>query len=79
MMSYFVQIIKKSSYKKAFVTFFIMGVLIEFLQLMTGYRSFEFLDMVANTSGLLMGWLIFGNYLSNILELIEKFLNFKNA
>ncbi len=79
MMSYFAQILKKSSYKKAFIAFLLMGVLIEFLQLMTGYRSFELLDMVANTSGLLMGWLIFGNYFSNILLFVEKLLNFKNA
>mgnify|MGYP001035981566 CR=1 FL=1 len=79
MMSYFCQILNKSSYKVAFIIFVLMGVLIEFLQLMTGYRSFEFLDMMANTSGLLMGWLIFGNYFSNVLKNIESFLKFKNS
>ena len=33
-----------------------MGILIEFLQRMTGYRDFEVLDMVADAIGVLLGW-----------------------
>ncbi len=33
-----------------------MGVLIEFLQGLTGYRYFEFADMLANSIGVLLGW-----------------------
>lgn len=36
--------------------FVAMGVGIEFIQGATGYRSFELLDMVANTVGVLLGW-----------------------
>jgi VanZ family protein len=35
-----------------------MGVLIEFLQGQTGYRSFDVNDMVANTLGVLSGWVV---------------------
>jgi len=35
-----------------------MGVLIEFLQGQTGYRSFDVHDMVANALGVLSGWVV---------------------
>ena len=35
----------------------ILGVSIEFLQGLTGYRSCELGDMLANTTGVLVGWL----------------------
>lgn len=33
-----------------------MGIGIEFVQRMTGYRDFEWLDMVADAVGVLLGW-----------------------
>ena len=36
--------------------FVLMGVGLEFLQARTGYRSYEVLDMAANTLGVLLGW-----------------------
>lgn len=32
------------------------GVAVEFLQEMTGYRYFEFADMLANAAGVMLGW-----------------------
>ncbi len=40
------------------IGFVVMGVGIEFLQEMTGYRFYEVLDMLANTSGVFVGWLV---------------------
>lgn len=34
------------------------GVLIEYMQYFTPTRSFDFLDMVANTSGVITAWLV---------------------
>ncbi|WP_372655555.1 VanZ family protein [Halobacteriovorax sp.] len=79
MMSYFVQITKKESYKNIFIIFFLIGVLIELLQLMSGYRSFELLDILANTTGLVIGLVTFGKFFSNIILYIEKLLNFKDT
>jgi VanZ family protein len=36
--------------------FIAMGIGLEFMQDATGYRSFELLDMAANTLGVLLGW-----------------------
>lgn len=33
-----------------------MGVCIEYIQRLTGYRSFEVADMVANALGVMLGW-----------------------
>lgn len=35
-----------------------MGIVIEFLQGQTGYRSFDVLDMLANALGVLAGWVV---------------------
>ena len=40
------------------VAFCAMGVAVEFLQGMTGYRSFEVADMAANSVGVLIGWCV---------------------
>jgi VanZ family protein len=36
--------------------FVAMGIGLEFIQGMLGYRTFEVLDMLANTIGVLLGW-----------------------
>ena len=36
--------------------FVAMGVALEFMQGNLGYRSFELLDMAANTAGVMGGW-----------------------
>lgn len=38
------------------VGFVAMGVGLELAQTWVGYRSFELLDMAANTAGVLLGW-----------------------
>ena len=38
------------------VGFIAMGIAIEFLQKMTGYRTFDVFDMLANGTGVLLGW-----------------------
>lgn len=39
-----------------------MGVLVEVLQGLSGYRYFEFADMIANSSGVLMAWLMMNSF-----------------
>ena len=38
--------------------FIVMGALIEFLQGLTSYRSFEWLDIAADTEGVTLAWLL---------------------
>lgn len=52
---WFQQLFIKKFGIKILVSLFFMGVLIEILQGFSGYRSFEFMDIVANSVGVLVG------------------------
>jgi len=49
-----------------------MGILLEFLQGFTAARSFEYMDMVANTGGVTLGWLLGKTRLSMALDAFER-------
>ena len=49
-----------------------MGATLEFLQGMTGYRSFEIADMAANAMGAALGWGLAQTPLGNALAWIER-------
>ncbi len=49
-----------------------MGIIIEYLQRATGYRSFEYIDMVANTIGVLAGYLFSKFIYDDLIVLFEK-------
>jgi len=51
-----------------------MGVVLEFLQGMTGYRTYDPLDMLANTCGVLLGLLLAPPRLPNGLPTVERWL-----
>lgn len=68
--------------KELFSVFFalvVMGILIEFLQKMVGYRTFEYGDMVANAVGCILGtWnllKIFPNFMLNVDRSLKSFFN----
>ncbi len=49
-----------------------MGVGIEFLQGMGGYRYFEYADMLANTTGVLIGWGLAQTRMGRVLTMLEE-------
>jgi len=56
------------------VAFTAMGVALEFLQGMTGYRDFEVADMLANAIGAAVGWGLAQTPLRNVLAWLEGVL-----
>jgi len=54
------------------MTFAALGATLEFLQGMTGYRSFEIADMVANAIGAVLGWGLAQTPLKSGLAWIER-------
>ena len=54
------------------VAFAAMGVVIEFLQGMTGYRTFDPFDMIANGVGAALGWGLVQTPLGNALGWTES-------
>jgi len=56
------------------VAFAAMGVVLEFLQGLTEYRSFEVADMVANAVGSGLGWCLLQTPLKFALTLAERWI-----
>ncbi len=54
------------------VAMIIMGVVIEFLQGWSGYRYFEYADMLANSTGVVLGYLLARTALGRVFISIEK-------
>ena len=53
------------------IGFVAMGITVEYLQGMTGYRSFDVNDMVANAIGVAMGWAVVQTPLRRLLHWVE--------
>ncbi|RDH82973.1 MAG: hypothetical protein DIZ80_11970 [endosymbiont of Galathealinum brachiosum] len=73
LMGWFMQIYhaKKTVYMCA-IFFIVMGISLEFLQAMTGYRFFDVYDMLANTTGVLLAWMLVRTPFPEILSYIES-------
>lgn len=55
--SWFAVVLHAESRRLSVIGLTAMGVLVEILQGWSGYREFEYADMLANGSGVLAGWL----------------------
>lgn len=73
---WFAQLYQTKQSRLFYLIFFIlMGMLLEVLQGLGTVRIFEYSDMVANSAGVLMAWLITKGKLKNIMLAFEsKFL-----
>ena len=56
------------------VAFFAMGAVLEFLQRLSGYRTFQYSDMVANGVGIFLGWLLAKTWFGTFLVKLDKLL-----
>ena len=50
----------------------LMGAALEILQGLSGYRSFEYADMLANTAGVILGWLAAHTMLGRMRQALEN-------
>lgn len=75
LMGWFVQIFQHRAARIVCGCLFVtMGVGIEFVQGMTPHRQFDVLDMVANTSGVLLAWILAYTWMGSILVWFERTL-----
>ena len=56
------------------VAFLAMGVVLELLQGLTGYRTFQYSDMVANGVGIFLGGLLAKTWFGSFLAKLDKLL-----
>ena len=73
LMGWFSQIFRHDLTRLAFVVLLSgMGIGIEFLQAATPRRQFEVLDMIANTSGVVLAWALAYTWVGTILWRLES-------
>ncbi len=78
LMGWFAQIFRHDLTRLILVIGFIaMGIMIEWLQSMTDTRQFEYLDMVANTSGVVLAWALAYTWFGSVLARFEKVLGLR--
>ena len=76
LMGWFAQIFRHDLTRLVLVLgFIVMGVGIEFLQGMTATRHFEVIDMVANTSGVVLAWALAYTWVGEVLSWLEMRFN----
>ena len=73
LMGWFSQIFRHDLTRLIFViALSLMGIGIEFLQAATPTRQFEVLDMVANTSGVILAWALAYTWVGTVLHRFEN-------
>ena len=73
LMAWFAQLYKTFQARLFYVLFFAsMGVMLELLQGLGGVRFFEYSDMLANTLGVVLAWIITKTRLNNLLLSFEN-------
>ena len=73
LMSWFANLYPGLSVRARFAAgFTALGVILEFVQLWTGYRSFEVTDMTAGAFGVAAGWVTAPPRLPNYFSLAER-------
>jgi len=71
--AWFSQMYLRSSFRiKQWVVFIMLGVLLEFSQLLVNERSFEWADMLANCSGVIIAALMMRSRLETLLLSAER-------
>jgi VanZ family protein len=58
-------------YMRVGLAFIVMGIALELIQGMLGYRNFSTLDMGANACGVMIGWLLARTRLAEVLVRFE--------
>ena len=72
-MFWFAQLYKENKTRIFYVVFFVvMGVALEVLQGLGGVRYFEYLDMLANTLGIAVAWIITKDKYNNLFLYVEN-------
>lgn len=73
LMGWFAQIFRHDLMRLALVSgFILMGVGMEYVQSMVPSRHFEVLDMIANTSGIVLAWALAYTSMGQLLVWFEK-------
>lgn len=71
LMTWFAQIFEVRFHLRIAISFVSLGLLLEAAQGATGYRSFEWLDALANSAGVVIGWVLAHTILGKALFSVD--------
>ncbi len=74
LMWWFAQVWPWSRHRRIAAAFAAMGIGMEFLQEMTGYRTLELGDMVADVCGVVIGWWLYQGPLGRVVMALDTLL-----
>jgi len=74
MMVWFAQLYPRRRHVWWGLGFIALGIALEYLQGWSGYRDFEYLDMVADATGVAAGWLLGGTAMARLLSGLERYI-----
>lgn len=72
LMGWFMQLYTRAVYLRLAVLCVGLGIVMEYAQLASGYRDFEYMDMVADAAGVSIAWVLGATPLSRMLYTIEQ-------
>jgi len=76
LMGWFTQLYSAGRLQRVWaLTFFLLGVAMEFMQGWSGYRFFDVADMAANSLGVLLGWWLSHKWLAGSLLRVDRGLS----
>jgi len=71
LMGWFMQLYTRAAHIRLAVLCVALGILMEYAQLVSGYRDFEYLDMAADAVGVSIAWALGGTALAGVLSGLE--------
>jgi len=74
MMGWFAQLVERERQGRWAVGLVALGVGLEFVQGWSGYRIFDVLDMLANASGVLLGWWLGRGWFGRGLARLDRWI-----
>jgi len=74
LMGWFMQLYARSAHLRLALLCIGLGVGMEYAQLASGYRDFEYMDMVADATGVALAWLLGATALARVLSGLERHL-----
>ena len=72
LMGWFMQLYHRAAHVRVGMLCVALGVFMEYAQLASGYRDFEYLDMAADAVGVSIAWVLGGTALARLLVRLER-------
>jgi len=72
LMTWFAQVMESRLHSRVAILFITLGFLLEIAQHATGYRRFEWGDVLANLTGVLLGWVLVHSIVGRSIAWIDN-------